>query len=139
MGTTKIRTYSQLSMYETLEERYNYARLQGQVGLDTFGFYRWMNQSFYTSKQWRDVRNYVVVRDNGCDLGVPEFPIQHMVFIHHLNPMTVEQLVYGDDSVLDPEFLISVSHRTHNAVHFGDETLLPREFVPRRPNDTKLW
>lgn len=134
-----IRTYTRLVQRATLIDRYNYLRLQGQVGLDTFGHDRWLNQRFYSSKEWRDIRNYVIVRDDGLDLGVEDFPIQGQVYIHHMNPITVEQLTHGDDSVLDPEFLISVSHRTHNAIHYGDESLLPKEFIPRRPNDTKLW
>lgn len=135
----RTRSYSQLTQYDTLEERYNYLRLQSQVGVETFGFYRWLNQSFYTSKQWRDVRNFVIVRDEGCDLGILDFPISSKVHIHHMNPMTVEQLEHGDEAVLDPEFLITVSHQTHNAIHFGDEFQLPKIYVPRRPNDTKLW
>lgn len=135
----RTRSYSQMAQYDTLEERYNYLRLQGQVGLDTFGYDRWLNQAFYKSKQWRQIRSYVIARDEGCDLGILDFPIRYKVFIHHMNPITVEQLAHGDSDVLDPEFLVTTSHQTHNAIHYGDVNLLPKEFQPRRPNDTQLW
>lgn len=134
-----IRTYSELSKLETFEERFRYLKLHGSVGIPTFGFDRWMNQQFYTSSQWRHIRNHVIARDNGCDLGVPGYEIHAKLYIHHMNPMTVEDLKHGDPSVLDPEFLITTTLRTHNAIHFGDERLLPKPFAERRPGDTKLW
>ena len=109
------------------------------MGLDTFGFDRYMNQMFYRSHQWRQIRNYVIVRDNGCDLGVEGFDIHYRPTIHHMNPMTVDDLKLGSDAVLDPEYLITVTHKTHNAIHYGDESLLPQPPVERRPGDTKLW
>jgi hypothetical protein len=98
-----------------------------------------MNQKFYTSRQWRVLRDYVIVRDEGCDLAVPEFIIAGPPHIHHMNPMASIDLIEDDPDILDPEYLITVSAQTHNAIHYGDETLLPRRFVERKPGDTKLW
>jgi hypothetical protein len=134
-----IRTYRQLRRLETFEDRFRYLSLKGQVGEKTFGFDRWMNQEFYRSKQWRDVRHFVIARDNGCDLGVEGYEIHRGLYIHHMNPMTISDLAHGEDKILDPEFLITTSHVTHNAIHYGDERLLPRPFEPRRSGDTKLW
>lgn len=128
-----------MSQIDSFEARYDYLALSAGVGIPTFGFDRHLNQRFYTSRQWRDLRSYVIVRDNGCDLGVPGYEIHDRVYIHHMNPITVEDLTHGNDDVFDPEFLITTTHRTHNAIHYGDESLLPKEFIPRRPNDTKLW
>lgn len=133
------RRYSELRRLETLEERYKYLALHGQVGDITFGFDRYLNQAFYRSTEWRNIRNYVIVRDNGCDLGIDGYEIHDKIYIHHMNPMNVADIVEGDPSILDPEFLIAVTHRTHNAIHYGDEGLLPRKLVERRPGDTKLW
>lgn len=135
----KIRSYSELMSYETFEERYEYLRLNGVVGNKTFGFDRWLNQKFYTSREWRDVRQEVIVRDLGCDLGVEGHDIHARLVIHHLNPMVPADIVGGEDSILDPEFLISTQHGTHNAIHYGDASLLPRPVTERRPGDTKLW
>lgn len=126
-------------MIDSFEQRYKYLALRGSVGEATFGFDRYMNQQFYTSSQWRHVRNHVIARDKGCDLGVEGYEIHDRVIIHHMNPMTVENIVHGDDDILDPEFLITTTHRTHNAIHYGDERLLPRPLVERRRGDTKLW
>lgn len=136
---TKIRTYSELRRINDFNERFRYLQLRGQVGEATFGFDRWINQEFYRSREWRRVRDHVIVRDNGCDMGVEDWEIHDGIYIHHMNPMTVEDIVSGDPSILDPEFLISVTHRTHNAIHYGDEGLLPRPLVERAPGDTKLW
>lgn len=135
----RIRTYSELVLETTLEDRFRYLALRASVGASTFGFDRWINQQFYTSQEWRTVRNRVIARDEGLDLGVPGYEIYDKVIIHHMNPMTVDDLEHGESSILDPEFLITTSHRTHNAIHYGDESLLPREIVERRPGDTKLW
>lgn len=137
--TTRIRTYSELRRLGTLEERFAYLSLRGQVGDRTFGSDRIFNQQFYTSHEWRSVRDVVIVRDNGCDLGVPGFEIHRGLYIHHMNPMTMDDLRHGNPDILDPEYLITVSHQTHNAIHYGDERLLPRQVVERRPGDTKLW
>lgn len=136
---TRVRTYSELRRLDTLEDRFEYLALRGQVGASTFGFDRWVNQKFYTSTQWRQLRNHIIVRDNGCDLGLDGYDIHNGVYIHHMNPMTVEDIESGNPDILDPEFLISVTHRTHNAIHYGDERLLPRPLVERKPGDTKLW
>jgi hypothetical protein len=135
----RIRRYSELRRLETFEERFEYLRLDGEVGDPTFGFARWMNQRFYTSPQWRQVRDFVIVRDDGCDLGVPGHGIHSGLLVHHLNPVTVEDIEHGRDWILDPEYLITTSKRTHNAIHYGDESLLPQPVAPRRPGDTKLW
>jgi hypothetical protein len=134
-----VRRYSELKRLETLEERFRYLALHGRVGDMTFGFDRYINQQFYTSREWRRVRDIVIVRDNGCDLGVEGYDIHDRIYIHHMNPMKVSEIVEGDASILDPEFLIAVTHRTHNAIHYGDEGQLLRPFVERRPGDTKLW
>jgi hypothetical protein len=134
-----IRTYRELRRLNTMEERFDYLSLRGQVGESTFGFDRWINQDFYTSKEWRDLRHEVIVRDEGCDLGIPGFEIHSRLAIHHMNPMRVEDIVDGNDDILNPEFLIVVSHRTHNAIHYGDASLLPKPPIERRPGDTRLW
>lgn len=135
----RIRTYSNLSQYETLEERFRYLSLRGSVGESTFGFERYLNQKFYASRQWKQIRHEVIVRDNGCDLGVDGFEIHDKIIIHHMNPMAPHDIIHGDESILDPEYLISTTHRTHNAIHYGDENQLPKIFVERRPGDTKSW
>lgn len=137
--STRIRSYSELRRFGTLEERFRYLRLGGGVGVETFGAERWVNQQFYTSRLWRQVRSAVIVRDEGCDLGISGLEIHERVIIHHMNPMSVGDIRAGDESILDPEFLVAVSHRTHNAIHYGDERLLPQPLVDRRPGDTKLW
>lgn len=133
------RNYQTLLGFSTFVERYRYLALHGQVSEPTFGYGRWMNQDFYTSREWRQLRQHVIVRDEGCDLGMPGYEIHSGLYVHHMNPMTPEDLIHGNEAILDPEFLITVSHRTHNAIHYGDEKQLPRPFVPRRPGDTKLW
>lgn len=136
---TRIRTYSELRRIDDFTERFRYLQLRGQVAEKTFGFDRWINQEFYRSREWRRIRDHVIVRDNGCDMGVEDWEIHDGIYIHHMNPMTVEDITSGDPSILDPEFLISVTHRTHNAIHYGDEGLLPRPLIQRAPGDTKLW
>lgn len=123
----------------TFEERFAYLSLAGEVGQSTFGFDRWMNQTFYRSREWQQVRDLVIVRDNGCDLGIPGLEIFDRLLVHHMNPMSPEDLVRGEEWVLDPEYLITTTHRTHNAIHYGDESLLRRAPVTRRAGDTKLW
>ena len=134
-----IRTYSDLSKLKTLEDRYKYLALHGQVGEATFGFDRYMNQEFYRSREWRRVRDDVILRDNGCDLGIEGHDIHRGLYIHHMNSMTLADIRNRNESILDPEFLITVRLMTHNAIHYGDERLLPRPPVERRPGDTKLW
>lgn len=135
----KIRTYSELRTLETIEERFKYLSLRGKPGDQTFGFDRYMNQMFYRSKEWRDIRHYVIVRDNGCDLGIEGFDIHSRLTIHHMQPIKISDIVHGDDSILDPEYLITTTLMTHNAIHYGDESLLPVQLVARTPGDTKLW
>lgn len=135
----RIRTYAELAQLESFEERYRYLALNGEVGDITFGHDRWMNQNLYTSTEWRRVRRYVITRDEGCDLGVPGHEIHSGLYIHHMNPIKREDLIHGNEDILNPDYLITTSHRTHNAIHYGDERQLLRPFVPRSPGDTKLW
>lgn len=135
----RLRSFTELAQLKTFEDRYRYLRLRGIVGNPTFGSERYLNQQFYRSQQWKSVRNHVIARDEGCDLGVYGYEIHDRIYIHHMNPMTVEDIYHGDSSILDPEFLISTTHRTHNAIHYGDEKLLIQPLVERLPGDTKLW
>lgn len=121
------------------EERYEYLQLGGEVGQATFGFDRWINQQFYRTHEWRQVRNEVIFRDNGCDLGVLGYEIRAQLMVHHMNPVTPEDLTHGETWVLDPEYLITTTHRTHNAIHYGDSSLLVKPVIERRPGDTRLW
>ena len=134
-----IRTYSELIQHSSFEDRFHYLSLRGGVGRSTFGFDRYLNQRFYTSRQWKSIRDHVIVRDKGCDLGVDGYDIHARLLIHHMNPLDVSSFVHQDASILDPEFLITTTHRTHNAIHFGDEKLLPKPLVERHRGDTRLW
>jgi hypothetical protein len=135
----KIRCYSELIELETFEERFEYLSIRGQVGCETFGFNRWVNQRFYTSQAWRRLRRQVIIRDRSCDLGIEDHEIHSRLIVHHMNPITQEDIENGTDMALDLENLICTTHNTHNAIHFGDASLLPQPFVPRQPGDTKLW
>lgn len=134
-----LRTYGELRRIETFEERYRYLALRGSVGTSTFGFDRYINQRFYRSHEWRQVRSYVIARDNACDLSMPGYEINAEILIHHMNPMVVDDIVHSNEDILNPDYLITTTQRTHNAIHYGDERQLPRPFVPRRPGDTQLW
>lgn len=135
-----MRTFSELSQLETIEERFEYLRLDGIVGDPTFDDMRWVNQAFYRSTEWRNMRRHIIVRDQGMDLGTPDRPIRDKSpLIHHMNPLTLEDITEGTPNLLDPEFLICTGLRTHNAVHFGDERLLPQPFIERRPDDHFAW
>jgi len=136
---TAIRSYSELRRYDTLEERFRYLNLRERIGEATFGFDRYINQAFYRSREWRRIRDFVIDRDNGCDLGIRGFEIHNRPTIHHLNPMTPRDIIEDDEKILDPEYLITTTHNTHNAIHWGDEGLLPRAWKPRSRDDTKLW
>lgn len=136
---SKTRSYTELCKIDGFKERYHYLRLRSQIGIETFGWDRWLNQQFYRSAEWRHIRELVIARDYGCDLGLEGFEIYDRPSVHHMNPMNVDVLVHGDPAIIDPEYLITVSHRTHNAIHFGDERLLIAPMVVRRPGDTKLW
>ena len=131
-----IKTYSELSKLTTFEERYNYLRLNGLVGKETFGFDRYLNQVFYRSSKWRSIRDFVIVRDNGCDLGIEGREIHGRIIIHHMNPITIQDITQQTEFLLDPEFLISTAHETHNAIHYGDTNLLTQESLERNRNDT---
>lgn len=137
--TSRIKTYSELRRFDSLEDRFDYLSLKGKVGEATFGFDRYMNQMFYTSREWRQVRHRVIVRDQGCDLGIDGYEIHKGLVIHHLNPMTVGDIRDGNPEILDPEFLITTTLPTHNAIHYGDRRLLPRLLVERSRGDTKMW
>lgn len=134
-----IKSYDALILLDTIEDRYNYLRIGGSVGYETFGFDRYLNQSFYQSTEWKRVRDGVISRDNGYDLGLEGYEINGRILIHHMNPIRPNQIKFFDPDILDPDFLISCSHKTHNAIHYGDENLLPRRIVERRPNDTIPW
>ena len=136
---TRLRTYSEMRRFATLEERFEYLKLGGGVGHETFGFDRHVNQTFYQSRAWKSVRNQVIIRDNGCDLGVPGYEIHTNLLIHHINPMTVDDIKNGEEWIVNPEYLITTTTMTHNAIHYGDASGLPKVHVPRSPGDTKLW
>jgi hypothetical protein len=134
-----IRTYSELRALNNFADRYRYLRLRGSVGETTFGFERHLNQQFYRSKQWKDIRHEVIARDEACDLGVEGYDIYDQVIVHHMNPMAPVDIIHSEGHILDPEFLISTTLKTHNAIHYGDESLLAQPLVERRPGDTRLW
>lgn len=136
---SKIRSYSELNRFESFEDRFDYLKLRGSVGESTFGFDRWMNQALYHSKLWKDVRSHVIVRDDGCDLGIDGYEIYSGLIVHHMNPILVDDLRLNDDNVFNPEYLITTSLQTHNAIHYGDASLLPRGPIERKRGDTKLW
>lgn len=136
---SKILTYSELRRLRTFDDRFDYLSLKGMVGQSTFGFDRWINQHFYRSREWKDARSEVIVRDNGCDLGVPGYEIYADLIVHHMNPLSAEDIDKGESWILDPEFLITTSLKTHNAIHYGNESLLPRGPIERKPGDTKVW
>jgi hypothetical protein len=133
------RTFSELSKLQTFKERYGYLRLAGMIGEETFGFDRFVNQRFYKSLEWKAIRDFVIVRDNGCDLGVSGYEIVGKILIHHMNPITQKDIEARSAFLLEPEYLISTTHSTHNAIHYGDEGLLIRSPIERRKNDTCPW
>lgn len=139
MNTRKMKTYSELIQLFTFEERFEYLKLNGRVGEDTFGFDRYLNQVLYRSKAWNSIRNQVIVRDAGCDLGIAGREIQKYILIHHMNPLTKSDVLNRNEAIFETEFLICVSRRTHSAIHFGDADLLVKDPVERRPNDTCPW
>jgi hypothetical protein len=134
-----FRTYTELIRIPSFEERFEYLSLKGVVGNTTFGFDRHMNQAFYRSAEWRRIRNHVIARDMGCDLGVEGRIIPHRPIIHHMNPMRIVDLVQGDSDIVDIEYLITTTHQTHNAIHYGDRSLLQKDYVGRSRGDTTLW
>ena len=134
-----IRSYSELCTLNTFEDRYKYLQLSGAVGKDTFGFDRYLNQIFYRSQEWKSVRDKVIIRDDGCDLGVKGYAIHGRIYIHHMNPIMLKDIEQRTDLLLNPEYLISTTHSTHNAIHYGDESLLPLVPKERSANDTCPW
>ena len=142
MMTMKIiRTYSELITLPTFEERFEYLKLDGRIGEQTFGFDRYLNQLFYKDKEWLSIRDKVIVRDQGCDLGIEEYELSkgQRILIHHMNPLTKEDIIRRTKFLLDPEYLITTCHRTHTASHYGDENLLPSKPIVRTKNDTCPW
>ena len=135
-----IKTYSELILLPTFEERFRYLRLGGRVGEETFGFDRYLNQEFYQrDPEWKKIRRFVIRRDNGCDLAVPDRIIDRMIIVHHMNPITIDDLIHRTDFLLDPEFLVSTVKNTHDAIHYGNEDLLIKAPVERTMNDTCPW
>ena len=137
---SKIRTYSELISIPTFEERYRYLKLNGKVGDQTFGFDRYLNQIFYRSKEWKEVRNKVIIRDNGCDMAFDGYDIPGKVLVHHMNPISLRDINQRKEDILNPEYLICVSFDTHNAIHYGDDSkIITVTPVIRTPGDTCLW
>ena len=135
----RYRSYSELRQLSTFKERYDYLKLNGRVGAETFGYNRYINQRFYRSTEWKHIRDQIIIRDNGCDLGVEGYDLHSRIYIHHLNPMTVDDIDQGRQMILDPDNLICVSFDTHQAIHFGDESLLPQLPIERISGDTCPW
>lgn len=136
----RIRTYNEMVLLPTFEERYRYLKLGGRVGEETFGWDRFFNQAFYKSREWLHARQEVIIRDGGCDLGIEDREIMGKVIVHHMNPLTLDQIEEGGPELFDPQYLVCVSHDTHNAIHYGDESLLVKStLVERKPNDTCPW
>lgn len=135
----KIKTYSELILLPTFKERFRYLKLGGKVGDETFGFDRYLNQKFYKSKEWLSVRDYVIIRDNGCDLAMEDRPIESRIIIHHLNPITRDDIINQTEFLLNPEYMICTIKRTHDAIHYGDESLLFDAPIERTKNDTCPW
>jgi hypothetical protein len=134
-----MRNYRELSRLKTFDERFEYLKIGGLVGESTFGFERYLNQTLYNSSKWRRLRNQIIIRDNGCDLGAEGYEIQGIIIVHHMNPISVDDLKDFSDDIFNPEYLICVSLTTHNAIHYGDKSLIPQEPVERRPGDTCPW
>lgn len=135
-----MKTYSEMITLPSFIDRYRYLKIDGRVGEDTFGWDRYLNQTLYRSKEWRDLRNAIIVRDDGCDLGCPDYPIAAKILIHHINPISKQDILNRNPLIFDPENLVCVSHLTHEAIHYGDESLLTgTQMVERMPGDTKLW
>lgn len=134
-----LRNYKELSRLETFEERFAYLKIGGIVGESTFGFDRYLNQALYNSPEWKRVRDTVIIRDEGCDLGVRDHSIFDRIIIHHMNPISIDDVINRHPDIFNPDYLITTCHRTHNAIHYGDETLLPKGPTIRRPNDTIPW
>lgn len=136
---TEIKRYSELSRFDTIKERFDYLKLNGAVGKQSWGWDRYFAQRFYWTPEWKRVRNEVIARDMGCDLGIPGFEIHSYVLVHHMNPIWIEDLKTRNPDILNPEFLITTCDLTHKAIHYGSADLLPQVPIERRPGDTRLW
>jgi hypothetical protein len=136
---TRIRTFTELIQYKTFEERFEYLKIGGDVGRSTFGFDRYLNQKFYSSWEWKRIRQQVILRDNGCDLGVSGYEIHSELLIHHINPMSIDDIKHGEEWILDWNYLVTTTKATHNAIHYGSDLIMPKVVMERSPNDTKLW
>ena len=134
-----IRTYSELILLPTFEERFKYLQLNGRVGDDTFGFDRYINQKFYRSAEWKRIRDYIIIRDNGCDLAVDGYEIHGRILIHHMNQITISDIKFSTEYLMNPDYLICVTHNTHNAIHYGDEKQIITGPIVRTKNDTCPW
>ncbi len=134
-----LKTYSELIQFVSFKERFEYLKLNGSVGAETFGYDRYLNQALYRSYEWRKFRRDIIARDRGCDLGVDGFDIKSRLIVHHINPITLDQIEARDPMIFDPNNVICVSHNTHEAIHYGDESLLPKDPIIRFSGDTKLW
>lgn len=139
MTSMIIRTYTELMKLQTFEERFRYLKLVARVGEETFGFDRYLNQQFYHSQEWKSIRNEIIIRDNACDLGITGREMNKGIIIHHMNPITKDDLIHQSDFLLNPDYLICVSKKTHSAIHYGDESLLFDGLVERSKNDTCPW
>lgn len=137
--TSMIKTYSELQKFNTFKDRYNYLRLKNKIGRISFGYDRYLNQILYRSRQWLRVRDTVIIRDDGCDLGMPDYIIFGKIIIHHINPISIDDIKSNNKDIFNPEFLICTTEKTHLAIHYGDESLLPEDLVIRYPKDTILW
>lgn len=133
------KSYSELETFATFDDRFEYLKLSGGIGVATFGFDRYLNQQFYNSREWKDIRQHVILRDNGCDLGINGYEIHVDPLIHHMNPVKIDDIIHKEAWVLDPEYLILTTHRTHNDIHFGKKSSYPKVTIKRTPQDTKLW
>jgi hypothetical protein len=135
----EIKRYSEICRLDTFEERFKYLKLHGDVGRSTFGFDRYLNQKFYTSYEWKQARQSVIIRDNGCDLGIFGYEIHEAILIHHINPVVVDDIIHGEEWLFDSEYLITTTKNTHNNIHFGSEKVFPKVVLSRIPGDTRLW
>ena len=134
-----MKTYTELIRFNSFEDRFNYLMLNGMVGEETFGFDRWLNQKFYNSDEWRSIRDFVIIRDGGCDLAMDGYEIHGKLYVHHMNPINQSDILHSSDILINPEYLVCVSHNTHNAIHYGDASLLMTAPIERRPGDTCPW
>lgn len=137
--STSIKTYSELITIPTYEERFRYLKLDGVIGEETFGFDRYLNQLFYNSDVWKSCRNNIIIRDNGCDMAMDDYEIKGRIYIHHMNPIAITDILTQSDFLLNPEYLVCVAFRTHQAIHYGDESLLVTAPIERKPNDMCPW